>query len=184
MKTEQKNNLWVWVDLEMTGLDSSKCVIVEIASVVTDTELNIISLGPDIVIGRTDQEMATLEDWPRKMHKKSGLLDDIENSKTSLIDAEKQTFEFISQFVVNNSSPLCGNSVYQDRIFLKKEMPELEKYLHYRNLDVSSFKESYIAWGGDKSKLPKKESSHRAMSDIIESINELKWYKENFISLI
>ena len=106
------------------------------------------------------------------------------NSKISLIDAEKQTLEFISKFVVNNSSPLCGNSVYQDRIFLKKEMPELEKYLHYRNLDVSSFKESYIAWGGDKSKLPKKESTHRAMSDIIESINELKWYKENFISLI
>lgn len=184
MKTEQKNDLWVWVDLEMTGLDSSKCVIVEIASVVTDTELNIISLGPDIVVARTDQEMETLEDWPRKMHMKSGLIDDIQNSKISLIDAEKQTLEFISKFVVNNSSPLCGNSVYQDRIFLKKEMPKLEKYLHYRNLDVSSFKESYIAWGGDKSKLPKKESSHRAMSDIIESINELKWYKENFISLI
>ena len=184
MKTKLKNDLWVWIDLEMTGLDSSKCVIVEIASVVTDRELNIVSLGPDIVIFRNEQDMETLEDWPKKMHKKSGLLDDIKNSKTSLIDAEKQTLEFVSKYVANNSSPLCGNSIYQDRIFLKKEMPELEKYLHYRNVDVSSFKESYIAWGGDKNKLPKKESSHRAMGDIVESINELKWYKENFISLI
>ena len=184
MNKKLRNDLWVWIDLEMTGLDSSKCVIVEIASVITDKELNILYEGPDIVISRSDEEMETLEDWPKKMHAKSGLLDDIKKSNILLAEAEKKTLDFISNIASEKTSPLCGNSVYQDRIFLKKEMPELENFLHYRNVDVSSFKESFLAWGGDKSKLPKKQSSHRALSDIIESINELKWYKENFISLI
>ena len=181
MNITKRKDLWVWVDLEMTGLDSSKCVIVEIASVITDKALNIIAEGPDIVINRSQEDMKTIEDWPRKMHAKSGLLNDIEKSNKSLTEAEEDTLNFISKYIDPNSSPLCGNSIYQDRIFLKKEMPILEKYFHYRNIDVSTYKETYLSWGGDKKNLPNKQTSHRAMADIMESILELKWYKENFI---
>ena len=177
-----RNDLWVWIDLEMTGLDLSKCVIVEIATVITDKSLNIIAEGPDIVIKRSKADMSIIEEWPKKMHEKSGLLDSIETSNIKLKEAENITLDFISKYVEKNSSPLCGNTIYQDRMFLKKEMPKLEEYLHYRNLDVSTLKELYKSWKGDIENLPVKKSNHRAMTDILESIDEMKWYKENFLS--
>ena len=180
MKT--RNDLWVWIDLEMTGLDLSKCVIVEIATVITDKSLDIIAKGPDIVIKRPKSDMAKIEEWPKKMHDKSGLLKSIDNSDIKLKEAEKITLDFISKFVEKKSSPLCGNTIYQDRMFLKKEMPKLEEYLHYRNIDVSTLKELYKAWKGDTKNLPVKKSNHRAMTDILESIDEMKWYKENFLT--
>ena len=177
-----RNDLWVWIDLEMTGLDLSECVIVEIATVITDKSLNIIAEGPDIVIKRSKTDMAKIEEWPKKMHEKSGLLSSIETSNIKLKEAQKITLDFISKYVEKNSSPLCGNTIYQDRMFLKKEMPKLEEYLHYRNLDVSTLKELYKSWKGDIQNLPVKKSNHRAMKDILESIDEMKWYKENFLS--
>jgi len=177
-----RNDLWIWIDLEMTGLDLSKCVIVEIATVITDKSLNIIAEGPDIVIKRSKADMAKMEEWPKKMHEKSGLLSSIETSNIKLKEAEKITLDFISKYVEKNSSPLCGNTIYQDRMFLKKEMQKLEEFLHYRNLDVSTLKELYKSWKGDIGNLPVKKSNHRAMTDILESIDEMKWYKENFLS--
>ena len=177
-----RNDLWVWIDLEMTGLDISKCVIVEIATVITDQSLDIIAEGPDIVIKRSRSDMAKIEEWPKKMHDKSGLLKSIETSDVKLKEAEEITLDFISKYVEKNSSPLCGNTIYQDRMFLKKEMPKLEEYLHYRNIDVSTLKELYKSWKGNAKNLPVKKSNHRAMTDILESIDEMKWYKENFLS--
>ena len=162
----------------MTGL-SDEQVIIEIASLVTDAQLNVLAEGPEIAIERTQEEMSRMEDWPAKQHKTSGLLERVEKSQVTIDQAEKQTLEFISKWADKNSATLCGNSIWVDRRFLHKEMPTLEGYLHYRMIDVSSFKEVVENWYPETLRPPTKKQSHLAMDDIKESVEELRWYREN-----
>ena len=176
----ENSNLF-WVDLEMTGLGDDQ-VIVEIASLITDADLNVLAEGPEIAIHRTPEEMSRMEEWPAKQHKKSGLLDRIEASEIDVEEAETQTLEFLKKWVPEGSEgkiPLCGNSIWVDRRFLHKEMPTLESFLHYRMIDVSSIKELVGRWYPQTLRPPDKKGSHRAMDDAKESIQELLWYREN-----
>jgi oligoribonuclease len=167
-----------WVDLEMTGLGDEQ-VIVEIASLVTDGDLNILAEGPELAIHRTPQEMARMEEWPAKQHKKSGLLDRIEASSIDITEAESQTLEFLREWADEGKASLCGNSIWVDRRFLHKEMPTLEGYLHYRMIDVSSFKVVVERWYPKGLRAPAKKGTHLAMNDIKESVEELRWYRAN-----
>ena len=161
----------------MTGL-SDEQVIIEIASLVTDAQLNVLAEGPEIAIKRTQEEMSRMEDWPAKQHQTSGLLERVEESKVTVAKAEKQTLEFVSKWADKNSATLCGNSIWVDRRFLHKEMPTLEGNLHYRMIDVSSFKEVVESWYPETLRPPTKKQSHLAMDDIKESLEELRWYRE------
>ena len=161
----------------MTGL-SDEQVIIEIASLVTDAQLNVLAEGPEIAIKRTQEEMSRMEDWPAKQHQISGLLERVEKSKVTVAKAEKQTLEFVRKWADKNSATLCGNSIWVDRRFLHKEMPTLEGYLHYRMIDVSSFKEVVESWYPGTLRPPTKKQSHLAMDDIKESLEELRWYRE------
>ena len=161
----------------MTGL-SDEQVIIEIASLVTDAQLNVLAEGPEIAIKRTQEEMSRMEDWPAKQHQTSGLLERVEKSKVTVAKAEKQTLEFVSKWADKNSATLCGNSIWVDRRFLHKEMPTLEGYLHYRMIDVSSFKEVVESWYPETLRPLTKKQSHLAMDDIKESLEELRWYRE------
>ncbi|SPD74760.1 oligoribonuclease [uncultured Desulfobacterium sp.] len=167
----------IWIDLEMTGLDPEKHVIVEIATIITDGQLNTIAIGPEIAINYTEDILSLMDDWSRSHHRSSGLLDRILASSFSCKMAEQQTLDFVSQYCKRNESPLCGNSVWQDRLFLARYMPLLNEFLHYRNIDVSSVKELYKNW---YPLLPafKKRKSHLAMDDIKESIAELRYYRQ------
>ena len=167
-----------WVDLEMTGLGDDQ-VIVEIASLITDADLNVLAEGPEIAIHRTPEEMARMEEWSAAQHKKSGLLDRIEESEIDVGEAEKQTLDFLKEWMPPGKAPLCGNSIWVDRRFLHKEMPALEAYLHYRMIDVSSIKELVGRWYPESARPPEKKGMHLAMGDIKESVEELKWYREN-----
>ena len=170
----------VWMDLEMTGLDATKDVIVEIATIVTDDELNIVAEGPDLVVHQTDETLAIMDKFVFDMHTRSGLLEAIRTSTVSLDDAGRATLEFIKQYVpVHRTVPLCGNSIGMDRRFLTAYMPEIENWLHYRSIDVSSVKELVRRWYPQvKNDLPHKTGSHRALDDIRASINELQFYRE------
>ena len=174
----QKNSNLFWVDLEMTGLGDDQ-VIVEIASLITDADLNVLAEGPEIAIHRTPEEMARMEEWPAEQHKKSGLLDRIETSEIGVREAETQTLDFLKKWAAEGKAPLCGNSIWVDRRFLHKEMPTLENYLHYRMIDVSSIKELVDRWYPESLRPPDKKGTHLAMDDIRESVQELKWYREN-----
>ncbi len=171
------NSPLVWIDLEMTGLDAEKCVILEIASLITDGELEVLEEGPDIFIHYGDGILDHMEPWSKEQHGKSGLLERVRKSSVGLAEAERRTLEFISRHCKKGDSPLCGNSVWQDRRFLIKHMPELEGFLHYRNVDVSSVKELAARWYPSLPAYEKKKE-HLALSDIRESINELKYYRE------
>ena len=172
----------VWMDLEMTGLDPEDNVIIEIATIITDDNLNIVAEGPVIAVHQSDFELAKMDDWNVKTHGESGLIDRVKASKVSMAEAEQQTIDFIAQYVKKGHSPLCGNSIHQDRRFLVKQMPLLEEYVHYRNIDVSTVKELAKRW--KPSILPgfKKSGSHKALDDILESIAEMKYYREHFLS--
>ena len=171
------NTNLIWIDLEMTGLDPETHVIVEIASIVTDGQLNILAQGPDIAINHPEHTLYSMEEWSRDHHQASGLLDRVKASSWDCRRAEEETLDFVSRYCEKGKSPLCGNSVWQDRRFLIKYMPRLEAFLHYRNIDVSSVKELVKNWYPD---LPpfKKQKAHLAMSDIEESIRELIYYRE------
>ena len=171
-----KKNL-IWIDLEMTGLDPEKMVILEIAAVVTNNELEIIAKGPNIAINYPDEILQSMEEWSMIHHKKSGLLDRVKSSSYDCQKAEQEILDFISIHCKKGESPLCGNSIWQDRRFLIKYMPELESFFHYRNIDISSIKELVKRWYPD---IPpyQKEKSHLALNDILESINELKFYRQ------
>ena len=173
-----KNTNLFWVDLEMTGLCDEQ-VIVEIATLISDADLNVLAEGPELAIHRTPQEMARMEEWPARQHKKSGLLDRIEASNIDLAEAERQTLDFLKEWTVKGKVPLCGNSIWVDRRFLHKEMPTLEDYLHYRMIDVSSFKELVERWYPKTHRPPSKKGTHLAMNDIKESLEELRWYRAN-----
>jgi oligoribonuclease len=170
----------VWMDLEMTGLDHTSDVIVEIATVVTDDELEIVAEGPDIVIHRSDDELAAMDPFVVEMHTRSGLLEAIKASSTTLEDAGAQTLTFIRQHVPEpRTVPLCGNSIGTDRRFLAAYLPEIEEFLHYRSIDVSSIKELVRRWYPKiRQARPQKVGAHRALDDIRDSIEELRYYRQ------
>ena len=166
----------IWIDLEMTGLDPEKMVIIEIATVVTDNNLEVVAEGPNIAINYPNEILDSMEEWSMTQHKASGLLDQVRASPYDLWRAEQETLEFLSVHCNKGESPLCGNSIWQDRRFLKKYMPKLEELFHYRVIDVSSIKEIVIRWYPSIPPYQKKDA-HLALSDILESIDELKYYR-------
>jgi oligoribonuclease len=167
----------VWVDLEMTGLDPETCTIVEIATIVTDQDLAVLAEGPSLVIRPPDAALAGMSPFVRDLHAKSGLLDRIAASTVTLADAQRQTLAFLEQHAQRGASPLCGNSVWKDRAFLERYMPEVVAFLHYRMIDVSTVKELVRRWYPPPLHAPKKREVHRALDDIRESIEELAWYR-------
>jgi oligoribonuclease len=171
------DNCLIWIDLEMTGLDHEKHVIVEIATIVTDEQLNVVAEGPVFAINYAENVLNSMEKWSREHHQASGLLERVKASPYTCSQAEQMTMEFVSPFCQRRKPPLCGNSVWQDRIFLIKYMPKLEKLLDYRNIDVSSIKELVKRWYPS---LPsfRKQKAHLALDDIRESIEELKYYRQ------
>jgi len=180
--TQDANNL-IWIDLEMTGLDTQNDRIIEIATIVTDSNLNILAEGPMLAIHQPDEVMAAMDDWNTKQHGGSGLTERVRQSKIDEAEAERQTIEFLQQYVPKGASPMCGNSICQDRRFLARCMPELEAFFHYRNLDVSSIKELAKRWKPEACKGLVKNSSHLALDDTRDSINELIHYREHFFGL-
>ncbi len=178
----QSDNL-VWMDLEMTGLDPEHDVIIEIATIVTDSELNVIAEGPVIAVSQPDVLLDAMDEWNTKTHGNSGLTERVRNSTVNSRAAELQTLEFLRQYVKEGASPLCGNSIHQDRRFLVKYMPELEAYMHYRNIDVSTLKELAKRWKPEVVSSFHKKGSHQALDDIRESIDEMLHYRQYFLSL-
>jgi len=178
----QQDNL-IWIDLEMTGLDTQTDVIIEIATIVTDANLNVLAEGPEIAIYQGDEVLDEMDEWNTNQHGRSGLIDRVRDSRISTRMAEVKTIEFLREWIGPKASPMCGNSICQDRRFLAREMPELEAYFHYRNLDVSSVKELARRWRPEVLAGVKKGGSHLAMDDIRDSINELKHYRQVFFKL-
>ena len=178
--TKRSENL-VWIDMEMTGLDVDRDHVLEIASVVTDKNLNVLAEGPVIAIYQPDSILDSMDDWNINQHTKSGLIERVKKSKITEEEAEALTLEFLKQYVDEKKSPLCGNSIYQDRKFLWKYMPTLERFFHYRNLDVSSIKILAMNWAPKVYDGFKKDSKHLALSDIHDSINELRYYREHLL---
>lgn len=166
----------IWIDLEMTGLNPSTDYIIEIATVITDAQLTIVAEGPELVIHQSEAVIERMDDWNTSHHRASGLIDRVRESQCSEAEAERLTLDFVQGYVGPGKSPMCGNSVCQDRRFLSRLMPRLEQYFHYRNLDVSAIKELRARWA-PKIKAFKKESQHRARQDIGDSIDELKYYR-------
>ena len=180
--TPKADNLF-WIDLEMTGLDTNQDKIIEIATIITDSQLEIIEEGPVFAIFQSEHILVGMDDWNKRQHKGSGLLERVRVSKTTEEEAEKQTLEFIMTHVPPNKSPMCGNSICQDRRFLARCMPILEKYFHYRNLDVSTLKELAYRWNPAILENFKKKSKHLALEDVRDSIIELRYYREHLFKL-
>jgi len=176
----KKTNL-IWIDLEMTGLVPETDNIIEIATVVTDADLNVLAEGPSIAIHQDNKHLDSMDEWNTRQHTKSGLVQRVKESEISVNEAEKQTLDFLMKYVDPGASPMCGNSICQDRRFLYNYMPKLEKFFHYRHIDVSTLKELAVRWKPDVVATSFKESKHLALSDIYDSINELKHYREHFI---
>ncbi|KUJ83157.1 oligoribonuclease [Microbulbifer sp. ZGT114] len=167
----------------MTGLDPEKERIIEIATIITDSKLNLLAEGPSMAVHQSDALLAAMDDWNTEQHGGSGLVQRVRDSHITEREAERETLDFLRQWVPEGASPMCGNSIGQDRRFLVKYMPQLESYFHYRNLDVSSVKELARRWRPDVLEGVKKHSSHLAMDDIRDSIDELKHYREHFFRL-
>jgi oligoribonuclease len=173
----------IWIDLEMTGLDTDNDHIIEIATIVTDSNLNTIAEGPVIAVHQSDAVLGAMDEWNTRQHGQSGLTERVRNSAFDLRAAELQTLKFLRLHVPAGKSPICGNSICQDRRFLAREMPELEAFFHYRNLDVSTLKELVKRWRPDIASGLKKSATHLALDDIRESIAELVYYRENFLKV-
>jgi len=172
----------VWIDLEMTGLDPDCCHILEIATVVTDSQLEIVAEGPVLVICQDEAAMETLSDWSREHFTPSGLVARSLASEVSLADAEAETLAFVETYCERRTAPLCGNSIHTDRAFLWHHMRKLHDYLHYRNVDVSTLKELLRRWYPDRYEPPAKAGRHEARTDIHESIEELRYYRKTFLT--
>ncbi|UZE96988.1 oligoribonuclease [Alkalimarinus alittae] len=178
-----RNENLVWIDLEMTGLEPDVDRIIEIATIITDADLNILAEGPVIAVHQPDSVLAQMDEWCTKTHGATGLTQRVKESRVSEAEAERQTIEFIAHYVDKGVSPLCGNSIGQDRRFLVKYMKELEAFFHYRNLDVSTVKELARRWKPEVASSFKKKGVHLALDDIRESIGELHHYREHFFKL-
>jgi oligoribonuclease len=173
----------IWIDLEMTGLDTQNDHIIEIATVVTDADLNVLAEGPVIAVRQDDEILAGMDEWNTRQHGRSGLIARVRASTVGESAAELATLRFLEQWVPNGASPMCGNSICQDRRFLARWMPQLEAYFHYRNLDVSTLKELARRWAPPLAEGFAKESRHLALDDIRDSIAELRYYRDNFLRL-
>ena len=173
----------VWMDLEMTGLDPDVDRILEIATIITNSHLDILAEGPVVVVKQSEELLAGMDEWNTEHHTNSGLVERVRNEGVSESDAEQLTLEFVRQYTEESESPLSGNSIGQDRRFLVRYMPELESHLHYRNLDVSTVKELAVRWRPDIAESIVKKGAHRALDDIKDSIEELKAYKKSFFRL-
>jgi oligoribonuclease len=173
----------IWIDLEMTGLDTNSDSIIEIATIVTDAHLNILEEGPVFAIHQPDAVLDAMDDWNRNQHGGSGLVKRVRSSPLNEQDAEQMTIDFLKKYVPAKASPMCGNSICQDRRFLARCMPDLEAYFHYRNLDVSTIKELARRWAPNMDALFQKDATHLALDDIRDSIRELQFYREKFFNL-
>ncbi len=179
---QDKNHL-IWIDMEMTGLNPVTDKIIEIALIVTDSELNQVAVAPVMVIHQPDEVLDGMDAWNKGTHGRSGLIDKVKASSLDEATAEQQLLEFVSQYVPANESPMCGNTICQDRRFLAKYLPKLEQYFHYRNLDVSTLKELAKRWRPQLYNGFKKAGKHEALADIEESIAELRYYRDNFLRM-
>lgn len=174
---DRTSNL-VWVDLEMTGLDPDRHVILEIATLVTSAELEVLAEGPCLALRRSAEEMARIDEWSAHTHEASGLLERVRTSAVDPGEAQQRTLDFLAAWVEAGASPLCGNTVSHDRRFLRREMPRLDGYLHYRHIDVSTVKELVHRWYPRDYHAPRKRQAHLALDDIRESVEELRWYRQ------
>ncbi|MBW8076556.1 MAG: oligoribonuclease [Gallionella sp.] len=179
----QNQNHLIWIDLEMTGLNPDTDRIIEAAIVITDSNLETVAEAPVLVVHQPDSVLDAMDNWNKSTHAKSGLIEKVKASTLSEADVEAQMVEFMKQYVPTRTSPMCGNSICQDRRFLARSMPLFEDYFHYRNLDVSTIKELAKRWKPDMAKGVKKHGKHEALADIYESIAELKHYREHFFKL-
>lgn len=179
----QKDHRLIWIDLEMTGLDTDNDSILEIATVVTDGELTILAEGPELAISHPVEQLQGMDDWNRNQHRRSGLWDRVVTSRVSMREAEERTLDFLLEWTGSGASPMCGNSICQDRRFLHRLMPQLEKHFHYRNLDVSTLKELARRWAPQVMAGVRKESTHTALSDVRDSIVELRHYRQSMGTL-
>lgn len=179
---QDPNNL-IWIDLEMTGLNTDTDRIIEIATLVTDSNLNILEEGPVLAIHQSNEMLNGMDDWNTRQHGGSGLVERVRASMVNEIEAEQRTLEFLQKYVPRNKSPMCGNSICQDRRFLHRSMPDLEKYFHYRNLDVSTVKELARRWAPTLADGFSKNPAHLALEDIRDSVRELKYYREHFLKI-
>jgi len=181
MMPQQSADNLIWIDLEMTGLDTDNDRIIEIATVVTDSQLSILAEGPVIAIHQGNEILQRMDAWNTRQHTQSGLVDRVRRSTHSEIDAARETLDFLKRWVPPGVSPMCGNSICQDRRFMHRLMPELEQYFHYRHVDVSTLKELAHRWAPDMAREFKKSSTHLAMDDVKDSIRELRFFRERFM---
>jgi len=178
MSTSRKNDRLVWVDMEMTGLDPQTDRILEIAMIVTDADLNLVAEGPVLVIHQADELLDQMDAWNKGTHGRSGLIDKVKASIVSEAEAEQTCLQFLKEHVKSSTSPMCGNTIHQDRRFMVRYMPKLESYFHYRNIDVSTVKELCKRWHPEIAKGFQKKQAHTALADILESVDELRYYRD------
>ena len=173
----------IWIDLEMTGLSPDTDTIIEIATVVTDNNLRLLAEGPELVLHHPDATLARMDQWNTRQHTASGLVDRVRHSTNTLQSAAEKTLAFVREWVPEHTSPMCGNTICQDRRFLARWMPNLEAWFHYRNIDVSTLKELCQRWAPQQMPTKDKTDAHRALSDILESIDELRYYRDHFLRI-
>lgn len=178
-----KQQTLIWIDMEMTGLEPEQDRIIEVATLITDSDLNVLAEGPVLAVHQSDDVLEGMDEWNQRTHGESGLVERVRKSQLNEADVEAQTIAFLQRYAERGSSPMCGNSVHQDRRFMVKYMPSLADFFHYRNLDVSTVKELAKRWRPDVASSYKKQSTHQAMDDIRDSVNELKHYREHFFQL-
>jgi oligoribonuclease len=179
----EKNKTLIWIDMEMTGLEPDTDRIIEIATLITDADLNTLAEGPVIAIHQSEEVLAGMDEWNQRTHGESGLIQRVRDSRIDETEAERQTLAFLSQYADARSSPMCGNSVHQDRRFMVRYMQQLENFFHYRNLDVSTVKELARRWRPELPAGFSKHGSHQALDDIRDSVAELRYYREHFFRL-